>query len=61
MKDNHKKNNIVLTFTLEALFDHSPQQTPTVVTEGRAHVVIGLEAMWHVNLKALLLKLQMYK
>jgi hypothetical protein len=45
------------TFTLEALFDQAPQQTATVVTEGRTHVVVVLEAVWHVNLKALLLEL----
>lgn len=43
------------------MFDHSPQQTSTVVTESGAHVVICLEAMWHVDLKALLLELQMNK
>lgn len=58
----HKMHWIIIpTFTLEALFDHSPQQTPAVVAEGWAHVVMCLKAMWHVNLKALLLKLWMHK
>lgn len=52
---------VFITFTLESLLDHSPQQTPTVVAEGWAHVVMCLKAMRHVNLKALFLKLQMHK
>lgn len=32
-----------------------------MVTEGRAHVVVDLEAMWHVDLKALLLELWIYR
>jgi len=31
-----------------------------MVTKGGTHVVVVLKAMWHVNLKALLLKLQTY-
>lgn len=46
------------TFTLEALFDQTPQQTPTMVTEGGTHVVVRLEAVRHVDFKALLLELQ---
>lgn len=46
------------TFTLEALFDQTPQQTPTVVTEGGTHVVVRLEAVRHVDFKALFLELQ---
>lgn len=45
------------TFTLEALFNQTPQQTSTVVTEGGTHVVVVLETMWHINLKAFLLEL----
>lgn len=50
-------SNLHCTFTLETLFDQTPQQTSTVVTEGGTHVVVGLETVWHVNFKALLLKL----
>lgn len=46
------------TFTLEALFDYTPQQTSTVVAEGGTHVVVGLETVRHVNFEALLLELQ---
>lgn len=46
-----------LTVTFEALFIETPQHTATVVTEGGAPVVVTLEAMWHVNLEALFLKL----
>lgn len=50
-----------LTFTLEALFDHPPKKTSAVVAEGRAHVVVGLKTMWHVDLEALFLELQTHK
>lgn len=50
-----------LTFAFKALLDHSPKQTSTVITEGRTHVVVSLEAMWHVNLEALFLELQTNK
>lgn len=46
------------TFTLEALFDQTPQQTPTVVAESGTHVVVRLEAVRHVDFEALLLELQ---
>lgn len=46
------------TFTLEALFDKTPQQTSTVVAEGGTHVVVGLKTVRHVNFKALLLELR---
>lgn len=29
-----------------------------MITEGGTHVVVGLETVWHVNFKALLLELQ---
>lgn len=45
------------TFTLQALFDQTPQQAPTVVTEGGAHVIVGFETVRHVNFKTLLLEL----
>lgn len=45
------------TFTLEALFDQTPQQTPTVVAESGTHVVVRLEAVRHVDFEALLLEL----
>lgn len=45
------------TFTFETLFDQTPQQTSTVVTESGTHVVVDLETVWHVNFKALLLEL----
>lgn len=46
------------TFTLEALSVQAPQQTAAVVAEGGTLVVVGLEAMRHVNLEALLLELR---
>lgn len=46
------------TFTFQALFDQTPQQTSAVVTESGAHVIVDLEAVWHVDLKALLLELR---
>ena len=45
------------TFTLESLFDKTPQQTSTVVAKGGTHVVVVLETVGHVNFKALLLEL----
>lgn len=51
------KLNVLLTLTFQPLFDKTPQQTPTVVTKRRAHVVVGFKAVWHVNFKTLLLKL----
>lgn len=47
-----------LTFTLEALLDYSPQEASAVVAEGGAHVVVGLEAVWHVDFETLLLELR---
>lgn len=46
------------TFTLQALFDKTPQHTPTVVAEGGTHVVVALEAMRHIDVEALLLELR---
>lgn len=46
------------TFTLEALLDDSPQEASAVVAEGGTHVVVGLEAVRHVDLEALLLELR---
>lgn len=53
-------HDVLLTLTLQSLLDQTPQQTPTVVTKGGAHVIVGLKAVWHVNFKALLLKLNTY-
>lgn len=56
-----KKEHIRLTFTFKALFDKTPQQTTTMVTECGALVVIALEAMRHINLEALFLELRTQK
>lgn len=58
MHTHAQTHDVPLTLTLQPLFDETPQQTPTVVTKGGAHVVVGLKAVWHVNFKALLLKLR---
>lgn len=59
LKETDNKSR--LTFTFQALLDHSPKQTSAVIAEGRTHVVVRLEAMWHVDLKALFLELQTHK
>jgi hypothetical protein len=63
MRERHRDRDggLTPTFTLEALLDHSPEHTATVVTEGRAHVVVDLKAMWHVDLKTLLLELWIHR
>lgn len=53
-------HGVMLTLTLQSLLDETPQQTPTVVAKGGTHVVVGLKAMWHVNFKTLLLKLNLH-
>ena len=59
LKPNPNPNlNTPLTFTLEPLPHQPPQHLSTVVTEGGAHVVVGLEAVRHVDFKALLLELR---
>ncbi|KAL0627861.1 hypothetical protein AAY473_001179 [Plecturocebus cupreus] len=47
-----------LTVTLEPLPCQSPQQGPTVLTEGRALVIVDFKSMWHVNLESLLVELK---
>lgn len=59
LKETDNKSH--LTFTFQPLLDHSPKQTSAVIAEGRTHVVVRLEAMWHVDLKALFLELQTHK
>lgn len=56
-----KNKHVRLTFTFKALSVETPQQTATVVTECGALVVIVLEAMRHINLKALFLELQTHR
>ena len=43
-------------FTFESLPDQPPEQAATVVTEGRAHVVVNFEAVRHVDVETFLLK-----
>lgn len=47
-----------LTVTLESLPRQAPQQGPTVLTEGRAFVIVDLESMWHVDFESLLVELK---
>lgn len=60
-RQGKKKKEIRLTFTFKALSVETPQQTATVVTERGALVVIVLEAMRHINLKAFFLELQTHR
>lgn len=41
------------TFTLESLSEQTVQQSATVITEGRRHVVIDLEPVRNVNIESL--------
>ena len=61
-RENEKAclTDVSSTFTFKALLDHPPQETATVVTEGGAHVVVGLQTVRHVDLEALLLELYTY-
>lgn len=47
-----------LTITLEPLPCQSPQQGPTVLTEGRALVIVDFKSVWHVNFESLLVELK---
>ena len=49
---------IGLTIALESLPRQAPQQGPTVLTEGRAFVIVDFESMWHVNFESLLVELK---
>ena len=47
-----------LTITLESLPGQAPQQGPTVLTEGRAFVIVDFKSMRHVNFEPLLVELK---
>lgn len=49
---------LLLTFTLEPLFDQPPEQAAAVVAEVRAHIIVNFEAMRHVDFETFLLKLR---
>lgn len=57
-KTEQKKH---ITFTFKALFVETPEQTATVLTESGAPVVVGLEAMRHIDLEAFSLELQAHR
>lgn len=59
-KTNIKSDTVEqkLTSTFKALLVETPQHATTMLTECGALVVIEFEAMWHINLKALFLELQ---
>lgn len=53
-----KVSRLSLTLTFEPLAGQAPQQGAAVFTEGGTLVVVHLEPVRHVDLKALLVNLQ---